>query len=122
MFRDANVYRTSDYEGQSWFCAMSGGKMVYDAFMLSLYFDSIDNLTAGDVIEPSGCWFTFFYSSNSNAWTHEYKGTITLAAKGEDFAIFHFKNVLFKCSFGEYLIDGYLECPLLEEYVSTISR
>ena len=122
LFRDANVYRTSDYEGQSWFCAMSGGKMVYDAFMLSLYFDCIDNLATGDMIDPSRCMFSFFYSSDINATTHEYKGTITLAGKGEDFAIFHFKNVLFKCSFGEYLIDGYLNCPLLEEHVSTINQ
>lgn len=116
MFRDANVYRKSDYEGQSWFCAMSGGKMVYDAFMLSMYFDCIDKLTTGDIIEPSYCWFTFFYSSNSDAWTHEYEGTITLAAKGEDYAILHFDKVLFECYYGEYLIDGYLECPILEEY------
>ena len=52
----------------------------------------------------------------SNATTYEYEGTIRLADKGSDFAVFHFDKVLFKCSFGEYLIDGYLNCPLLEEY------
>lgn len=118
MFRDANVYRTSDYEGQSWFCAMSGGKMVYDAFMLSMYFESLDSLNVGDIIEPSRFWFTFYYSSNSNAWTHDYEGTISLTAKGDDFAILHFDNVLCSCLYGDYLIDGYLECPVYEEYGS----
>ena len=116
LFRDATVYRTSDREGQSWFCAHSGGKMVHDAFMLSLYFESIDALDAGDIIDTTRCMFSFMFSSDSNATTHEYKGTIRLADKGSDFAIFHFDKVLFKCSFGEYLIDGYLSCPLLEEY------
>ena len=118
MFSDANIYRKSDYEGQSWFCAMSGGKMVYDAFMLSLYFECLDRLKAGDIIDPSGFWFTFYYSSNSDAWTHDYEGTITLAAKGDDFAILHFDNVLCSCLYGDYLIDGYLECPVYEEYGS----
>lgn len=118
MFRDANIYRKSDYEGQSWFCAMSGGKMVYDAFMLSLYFDCIDTLKIGDIIEPYRCMFSFFYSSDSNATTHEYQGTIKLDDKGEDFTVFHFDKVIFTCSFGEYIIDGYLNCPLLEEYMT----
>lgn len=118
MFRDANFYRKSDYEGQSWFCAMSGGKMVYDAFMLSMYFDSLDHLNAGDIIEPSRLWFTFYYSSNSDAWTHDYEGTISLVDKGDDFAILHFDKVLCSCLYGDYLIDGYLECPVHEEYGS----
>lgn len=118
MFSDANIYRKSDYEGQSWFCAMSGGRMVYDAFMLSLYFDCIDTLKIGDIIEPDRCMFSFFFSSDSNATTHEYQGSIKLADKGEDFAVLHFDNVIFTCSFGEYIIDGYLNCPLLEEYVT----
>lgn len=117
MFSDANIYRKSDYEGQSWFCAMSGGRMVYDAFMLSLYFDCIDTLKIGDIIEPDRCMFSFFYSSDSNATTHEYQGTIKLADKGKDFAVFHFDKVIFTCSFGEYIIDGYLNCPLLGEYM-----
>jgi hypothetical protein len=60
--------------------------------------------------------FSFVLSRDINATTYEYEGTIRLADKGSDFAVFHFDKVLFKCSFGEYLIDGYLNCPLLEEY------
>ena len=117
-FKDMTVYRKSDKEGKSWFCAHSGGRMVYDAFMLSLYFDCIDTLKIGDIIEPDRCMFSFFYSSDSNATTHEYQGSIKLADKGKDFAVFHFDKVIFTCSFGEYIIDGYLNCPLLGEYMT----
>lgn len=117
MFRDATVYRKSEMEGKSWFCAMSGGKMVYDAFMLSIYFDCIDMLNPGDEIIPDRCMFSFYFSSDSRATTHEHQGTITLAAKGEDNVIMHFDKVIFTCFYGEYLIDGYLGCPLQEEYV-----
>ncbi len=116
FFRDADVYRKSDYEGQSWFCACSGGKMVYDAVILSIYFECIDNVQVGDRIHPSRCVFSFVFSSDSNATTHEYDGAILLADKGADFVVFRFDKVLFKCSFGEYLIDGYLNCPLFGEY------
>ena len=37
-----------------------------------------------------------------------------LAAKGDDYVILHFDNVLCKCSFGDYLIDGYLNCPVMD--------
>ena len=112
MFRDKDVYRKSDLEGQSWLIAHSGGKMVYDAFSLSIYFDCIDTLNAGDKINPSRCRFSFMLSSDSNATAHEYKGSISLAAKGNDYVIIHFNKVTFNCSFGKYTIDGYLECPL----------
>ena len=114
LFSKTAVYRKSELEGKSHFMALSGGKMVYDAFMLSIYFECIDNLNAGDTIIPSRCMFSFFYSSDSNATTYEYEGTISLADKSEDQVIIHFDNVRFTCSFGEYAIDGYLECPLYE--------
>lgn len=116
LFSDMAVYMESDQEGKSWFSAFSGGKMVYDAFILSIYFDCIDNLNAGDTITPSRCWFSFFYSSDSNATAHEYEGTISLAKKSKDNVIIHFDMVKFTCSFGEYTINGYLNCPLYESY------
>ena len=117
LFKEMAIYRESSMEGKSWLTALSGGKMVYDAFMLSIYFDCIDNLNAGDTITPSSCMFTFFYSSDSNATTHEYEGAISLADKSADEAIIHFDNVKFTCSFGEYTIDGYLNCPLYDRYL-----
>ena len=116
LFKEMSVYRESSMEGKSWLTALSGGKMVYDAFMLSIYFDCIDNLNVGDTIIPSRCMFSFFYSNDSNATTHEYEGTISLADKSADQVIIHFDNVKFTCSFGEYIIDGYLNCPLYERY------
>lgn len=115
-FKDVDVYRRSDDVGKSWLIAKSGGKMVDDAFWLSIYFDCVDNLNAGDVIIPDSCMFSFIYSSDSNATTHEYDGTITFIDKGADFIILHFDKVLFSCSFGEYLIDGYLYCTLHNEH------
>lgn len=48
----------------------------------------------------------------------EFEGKITFADKGEDYVIIDFHKVIFDCSFGKYTIDGYLECPLYEQYVS----
>ena len=115
-FASTAVYRKSDLKGKSWFCAMSGGKMVYDMFMLSIYFDSIDNMTVGKTLKPSSLMFTFPASSDSNATTHTYDGKITLADKGDDYVIFRFHKVGLSCSLGSYIIDGYLYCPLLEKY------
>ena len=115
-FRDIAVYRNSDQEGQSWFCASSGGKMVYDAFMLSIYFDSIDRMKVGDTLKPARTWFSFVFSSDSRASTNTYDGKITLADKGVDYVILHFNRVRFSCSLGEYLTDGYLYCPLYDEF------
>ena len=114
LFSDMAVYRNSDLEGKSHLSASSGGKMVYDAFMLSIYFDCIDNMNVGDTITPSRCTFSFFYSSDTNATTHEYEGTISLADKSADHVIIHFDKVKFTCLFGEYAVDGYLSCPLYE--------
>ena len=115
-FRDIAVYRDSDEKGQSWFCAFSGGRMVYDMFMLSIYFNSIDKMKIGNTLKASHSVFSFIASSDSNATTYSYSGKITLADKGDDYVILHFNKVLFSCSMGEYLTDGYLYCPLYEEY------
>ena len=120
MFRDKAVYRKSDQAGQSWFCAFSGGRMVYDMFMLSIYFDSIDKMKVGDMLKPTRVMFSFIASSDSNATTNTFTsdGKISLADKGDDYVILRFRKVVFNCSFGEYLIDGYLYCPLFDEYES----
>ena len=115
-FSDIAVYRNSDEKGQSWFCAFSGGRMVYDMFMLSIYFNSIDKMTIGNTLKASRSVFSFIASSDSNATTYSYSGKITLADKGDDYVILHFDKVLFSCSMGDYLTDGYLYCPLYEEY------
>lgn len=115
-FRDASVYRNSDQAGSSWFIAYSGGRMAYNAFVLSLYFDSIDKLKVGDALSFNSVLFSFILSSNINATTHDYTGRITLAEKRSDYVILHFEALRFTCSFGEYVTDGYLRCPLYEEY------
>ena len=117
LFRDKAVYRKSDQAGKSWLCAFSGGRMVYDMFTLSIYFDSIDKMRIGATLKPSDVMFSFLASSDSNATTHSYEGKITLADKGDDYVIFRFNKVVFNCSLGEYLIDGYLYCPLYDEYI-----
>lgn len=115
-FKNVTVYRKSEFDGQSWFIAYSGGKMVYDMFMLSIYFDSIDNMKIGETLKPSRFMFTFPASSDSKATTHTYGGKITLADKGDDYVILQFHKVSISCSFGEYVTDGYLYCPVLEEF------
>ena len=115
-FKSFAVYKKSEYERQSHFCAMSGGRMVYDAFILSVYFDDIEKMKVGDTLNPRRFLFSFFFSSDSRATTDTYEGKIKLAAKGDDYVILHFDKVLCSCSFSDYLIDGYLNCPLFEEY------
>ena len=115
-FSDVDVYKRSEFEGQSHFIAMSGGKMVYDAFMLSIYFNSIDEMKVGDTLKTSRFMFSFVLSSDSEASTYTYEGKIKLAAKGDDYVILHFDKVRCSCSMGDYLIDGYLNCPLSEEF------
>ena len=115
MFSRSEIYKKSDIKGKSRFYAFSSGKMVYEVFALSIYFDNIDTLNAGDVIIPSRCWFSFIFSSDSNATAYEYDGKISVAKKGKDYVILDFHQVKFDCSFGEYTIDGYLNCPLYEE-------
>lgn len=118
-FQRIAVYRKSDMDGQSWFVASSGGKMVYDSFMMSIYFDSIDRMKVGGTLMPSRFMFSFFYSSDSEARTYTYGGKITLADKGDDFVILHFDKVSVSCSFGDHVTDGYLYCPLFDEYETT---
>lgn len=116
LFNRMAVYRRSDKEGQSWFVAFSGGKKVYDMFMMSIYFDSIDKMKAGDPLKPSQFLFSFWASSYSDATTYTYGGEITLADKGDDYVILHFKSVSVSCSFGDYVTDGYLYCPLYDTF------
>ena len=115
-FRDAAVYKKSEKAGKSWFVAYTGGRMVYDAFTLSLYFNSVDNLKVGDALNLNDVLFSFILSSDSNASTHDCEGKITLAEKGSDYVILRFEALRFNCSLGEYVTDGYLRCPLFEEY------
>ena len=113
-FSRTKVCKRSDMDGQSWLCAWSGGKMVYDTFMLSIYFDSIEKMKVGDELKISRFLFSFIFSNDSHATTFEYGGKITLADKGDDHVILHFRNVSFSCSFGDFLTDGYLYCPLYD--------
>ncbi|MBR1869707.1 MAG: hypothetical protein IJ799_06570 [Bacteroidales bacterium] len=114
---DSNVavYRNCDLDGKSWFYGKSGGKMVFDTFMLSIYFDDIDKMRIGDELNVSRFVFAFYYSSNSEASAYEYTGKITLADKGDDYVILQFHQVGFNCSLGSYLTDGYLYCPLYDD-------
>ena len=115
-FSNKAVYKKSDMEGQSWLCAFSGGKMVYDAFMLSIYFDNIEKMKVGDELKISHFMFSFIYSSDLNATSTERSGKITLADKGIDYVILRFDKVRLSCSLGDYMTDGYLYCPLFEEF------
>jgi len=108
------ITKRSDIAGQSWFWAASGGKMVYDTFYLSMYFENVDNLKVGDTISPSRFTFSFGYSSDSAATTNTYEGTISIADKGDDYVILLFDKVGFSCSMGDYLTDGYLYCSLVD--------
>ena len=51
-FETVKVYRESEAAGKSHFIALSGGKMVYDAFMLSFDFNSIDTVKVGEMLVP----------------------------------------------------------------------
>jgi len=115
-FNDPTVYRKNgEEEGQSWFVAWSGGRMVYDMFMLSIFFDSIDNMEVGDKLHITHFMFAFPASSDSRAYTSTYSGKITLADKGEDYVILQFHKVSVSCLYGKYVTDGYLYCTLKDE-------
>lgn len=109
------IYRKSEYDGQSCLWANSSGKMVYDAFYLCVFFQDIDRMKVGDTIKPSHATFSFPASSDSGATTHEYKGKIVLADKGDDYVILDFKNVRLSCIMGDYVTDGFLYCELVDE-------
>ena len=117
-FSSPVVYRKSDVEGQSWFSAFSNkGRMVHELFMLSIYFDSIDRMRVGNTLKTSRFVFSFLASSDSNATSYTYGGKITLADRGDDYVILRFHEVSVSCSLGSYVIDGYLYCPLNDEFV-----
>ena len=115
-FKLVNVYRESEAAGKSHFIALSGGKMVYDTFMLSFDFNRVDTMKVGEMLNTSSFMFSFVYSSDSRATTFTYEGKIRLADKGNDYLILHFDNLSCSCSFGGYVIDGYLNCPIIEKY------
>ena len=114
-FKQIKVYRESETVGKSHFIATSEGKMVHDAFMLSFDFDSIDTLKKGDKLDTGYFMFSFFFSSDSRATTCEHEGDVRLADKGDGYVILHFDNLLCSCLYGDYLIDGFLTCPIIED-------
>ena len=120
-FRDGTVQRTFEVEGktmegQSLLIARSTGKMVYDAFWLSMNIDYIDNIKVGDVVKTSYYMLLFIYSSSRLPWAYDYDydGKITLAAKGDDYVVFYFDNVTFTSEYHNYTyaMNGYLRCAL----------
>jgi len=92
--------------------------MVYDAFMLSLYFGDVEQMKTGEALNPSRCVFSFNFSSASNNAVDTYGGQIVLADKSDDYVIFRFNNVKFNCAFGKYVTIGDLYCLLRERFVS----
>ena len=116
-FSNKKVYRYSDTKGQSWFVANSGGRMSYDAFMMDVYFDDIDRMRPGEKLNIHRFHFGFYYSSNINAYTNEYSGSITLADKGDDYVILRFDNLKCSCSLGECVTNGYLYCELKDSII-----
>ena len=78
------------------------------------FIQSIDTVKVGEMLNISSFMFSFVFSDDSHAMTFTYEGKIRLAAKGDDYVILHFDSVLCKCSFGDYLIDGYLNCPVMD--------
>lgn len=115
-FELVKVHKESETAGKSFFIAISEGRMVYEVFSVSFEFDSIDTLEVGDDVNISRFMFSFIASSDSNATTYEYEGTVRLADKGADYVILHFDNLSCSCSFGDYVIDGYLNCPIVEGF------
>ena len=111
------IYRRSEKEGQSWFVGHSSGEKVHDSFMMFVYFDNIDRVRVGNKLSIRDFDFGFYYSSDSNAYTNKYSGSITVADKGDDYVILRFNNFSCSCSLGDCVTDGYLYCPLYDEFV-----
>ena len=109
-FHTVGVYKTSEFEDQSWLSAWSGGRMSYNMFFLSIYFQDVDGMKVGETLKPSRVSFSLPASSDSRNYTDEYSGKITLADKGEEYVILDFHKVGFHIGQGDYLIDGYLYC------------
>ena len=116
-FRDQTVYRYSDTEGQSWFSGSSGGRMVYDSFMMFIYFDDIERMKIGEKLNIRDFHFGFYLSSDSNAYTKKYSGSITLADRGDDYVILRFNNLRCSCSLGDCVTNGYLYCQLKDRII-----
>ena len=116
-FSDISVSKTSEFEGKSWFFAISDGKLVHNAFVLSLYFDDINRLKVGEKLPISKFLFSFVFSNDSNATTNTYRGSVYLVEKADDHVVLHFQNFRFSCSFGDYVTNGYLYCPLREHSI-----
>jgi len=112
-FTNVQAKKSSEVEGQSWFIAFSTGKTVYDAFVLSFHFDDIDKLKVGDTLPIRHFLFSFVFSNDSEASTCAYEGSVSLAEKADDHIVLHFQNLRFSCSFGDYLTNGFLYCPLV---------
>ena len=111
-FERVVVYKTSEFSSQSWLSAWSGGKMSYNMFSLSIFFQDIEKMKVGETLKPSHVMFSLPASSDSRDYTDEYSGKITLADKGEDYVILDFHKVGFSIGKGDYLVDGYLHCKL----------
>ena len=116
-FNDISVSKTSEFEGKSWFFAISDGKLVHNAFVLSFYFDDINRLKVGEKLPISKFLFSFVFSNDSNATTNTYRGSVYLVEKADDHVVLHFQNFRFSCSFGDYVTNGYLYCPLREHSI-----
>lgn len=116
-FRNRTVYRKGDMQGQSWFVGNNDGRMSYDAFLMGIYFDDIERMKIGEKLRIREFHLGFFYSSDSNAYTNKYSGSITLADKGDDYVILHFNDLRCSCSLGDCVTDGYLYCPLEDRII-----
>lgn len=115
-FDRVTVYKTSEFDGQSWLSAWSGGRMSYNMFYLSINFQDIEKMKIGETLKPSRVSFSLPASSDSRDNTDEYSGKITLADKGDDYVTLSFHNVGFSIGKGDYLIDGYLHCKLEDKF------
>ena len=82
-FRDALIIKESDKQGQSMLFAASSGKLVYDCFCITIFFDDIDHIREGDTLTPNSYGLLLFFSNTAyNAILDG--GKITLAYLCED--------------------------------------
>lgn len=119
-FDKVTVYKASEFSSQSWLSAWSGGRMSYNMFYLSIYFQDIEKMKLGETLKPNRASFMLPASSDSRDYTDEYSGKITLADKGDDYVILDFHKVGFSIGKGDYLIDGYLHCKLEDKFELTM--
>lgn len=112
-FASASVMKKSEIDGKSEFCALSNGKMVYDAFVLNFYFNDIKRTDIGQTLDISDFSLWFPYSSDTRTNTHSFSGTVSLAEKAEDHVVLYFHQVSASNSFGEYVTNGQVYCTLV---------